>query len=169
MFSFSFLWEASWRSGEHTLSSWLFFPVTRPSIRLLQVGFVPPRLRILSCPWHETYGFWHLFPVWFPLHQPQLTPSYLSDHFSLSGLGSPSSAPSVLLSPCSMVDSHFCSHFSATPVSPWLASSLYPELFLSSYYSTTIPQKLTLSLVPPELPHADPNCQTSPSGCRSDT
>lgn len=119
------------------------------SIHLLQAGFVLPRLRILSRPWHQTYGFWRFFPVWFPLHQPHLTPSYLSGHFSLSGLGSLSSAPSCC-----------CVHVPClTPVltsvllrsSPWPGSSLYPELFLTSCYPTAIPQKLTLSLVPPEL------------------
>lgn len=110
------------------------------SIRLLQAGFVLPRLRILSRPWHQTYGFGHFFPVWFPLHQPHLTPSYLSGHFSLSGLGSPSSAPSVLLCPCSMLDS--CSHFSATPVVTlaWLIPLPWtlPNLLLPHSHSTKI-------------------------------
>lgn len=84
------------------------------------------------------------FPsICFPLFQPHPTPSCLSEHFSLSCPGFPSSARSALFFPGSMISS-FCSHFSATSGHPHGLAHPFTQNLLYSYYSTAILEKSIL-------------------------
>lgn len=154
-----------------SLEEWWVCTVSRPFLIIprpssghrLQAGFVPPELKTLSCRWHKTHGFWHMFPTWFPLQQPHLTPSHLSDHFSLSCPGSPFSA--LCCCPGSRLGS-FCSHLSVTS-----GSSLACPIHLHWTSQTPpTPQPFHKSHLMPALlfPHAVWNSQAS-QWCLSDT
>lgn len=148
MFSFAFLWQASWGSGEHTLTSWPSFPVTPPSV-CCRLGLSYHGSE--SSPVHDTKPMDFDAFFLFGFLCTSLTWHHLT---SLATSHSPALGLRPLPHPCC------CVHVPClTPVltsvllrsSPWPGSSLYPELFLTSCYPTAIPQKLTLSLVPPEL------------------
>lgn len=103
--------------------------VLHPSV----AGWVGPTriqnslLSMTPSPWILT-----VFPIYFPLHKPPAT-CCLSENFSHFCPGSPSSALSVLLSPCSKLSS-FRSHFSAISGHPQrLAHPLNLNLLYSCY------------------------------------